>query len=73
MTFDKFIRRSQLISSHMEAIAQRMAGFAPAGGLTPIHHPLLRDVLAAQERLLTAAEKLLDATARLDERARAAG
>ncbi len=62
MTFDKFVKRSQLIFEHMQRIAHNTASMPRFDVLAPVD-PLLRDVIAAQERLLTAAEELLETTA----------
>ncbi len=66
MTFEKFIKRSELIFDHMQQIAHSMTAVSRFDAMTPIN-PLLRDVIAAQERLLTATEKLLEAATFMEE------
>jgi hypothetical protein len=62
MTAEKFTRRNKLIADHLEEIARYadlLMGGEVGGVLQPVH-PQFREVLQAQERLLTAVERLLD-------------
>jgi len=62
MTFDKFMKRSQLISEHIQRIASSAAAVSRFDTQAPTN-PLLREVFSAQERLLIAAEELLETAA----------
>jgi|GEM_PF-2567331 len=59
MTFDKFLKRNQLIADHLAQIAAHRDSIGWVDSATPLDADF-RDVLAAQERLVTAAERLLD-------------
>ncbi len=59
MSFEKFVHRNQLVAHCVERIVA--SGKADRlFGLTSEADPSVRQFLAAQERLLTAAERLLD-------------
>lgn len=59
MTFDKFLKRNQLIADHLAQIAAHRDSIGWVDSATPLDTDF-RDVLAAQERLVTAAERLLE-------------
>ncbi|MDB5974791.1 MAG: hypothetical protein JWR07_1551 [Nevskia sp.] len=59
MTADKFIRRSQMISEHLAQVAASRECLHWDGALHPVN-PQFREVLQAQERLLTALERLVE-------------
>jgi hypothetical protein len=59
MTVDKFVRRSQIISQHLSRLTTTREQMQWDGIMHPVN-PEFRDVLQAQERLLTALERLLD-------------
>ncbi len=59
MTFDKFLKRNQMLAELLAEIAARREAVGWVNHAAPIESGL-RDVLAAQERLLTAAERLLE-------------
>jgi len=59
MTYDKFVRRNQIIGDHLAQIVLRREDLGWNGKLQPAD-PRFREVLNAQERLLTAMERLLD-------------
>jgi hypothetical protein len=59
MTFDKFLKRNQLIADHLAQIAAHRHCIGWVDSATPLDMDL-RDLLAAQERLVTAAERLLE-------------
>lgn len=59
MTQDKFIKRNILISQHLEQIAQQRGLSGSAQSMIPTSHAF-RELLVAQERLLLAAERMLD-------------
>lgn len=59
MTADKFARRSQMISQHLAHIAASRERLQWDGALHPVN-PQFREVLQAQERLLTALERLVE-------------
>ena len=63
MTFDKFLKRNKLIADHLAEIAEHrdLAGWVDSA--TPLDNEF-RQVLDAQERLLTAAEGLLESYGR---------
>jgi len=59
MSFEKFVHRNQLVAECLE----RIAATGNAGSLfehSAEFNPKVRELLAAQERLLNAAERLLD-------------
>jgi hypothetical protein len=62
MTIEKFLRRSQIISQHLSQLSGSREQMQWDGLLHPVN-PEFRDVLQAQERLLTALERLLDGMA----------
>lgn len=59
MTYEKFLRRNELIASCLAQIAQNKSLVAWVETARPADSGL-RELLAAQERLLTAAERMLD-------------
>lgn len=59
MNHGKFVKRNQLISEHLASIAQTHARGETGLSMIPTS-PAFRDLLVAQERLLLAAERLLD-------------
>ncbi len=59
MTLDKFVRRSQAIAVNLSKIALHREQLEGNGSLRPMN-PRLRELLSAQERLLCAAEGLLE-------------
>jgi len=59
MTIDKFVRRNQLLAEYLAQIAERRAEVGWGDSAAPLN-AAFREVLAAQERLLTAAERLLE-------------
>ncbi len=59
MTTEKFVRRSQIIAQHLSEIALHGEQIEVDGVLQPVN-PHFRAVLSAQERLLTAVERLLE-------------
>jgi hypothetical protein len=62
MTQDKFVKRNQLISQHLEQIALHRGYVGSKHSLIPTSHAF-RELLVAQERLLLAAERMLDSDA----------
>lgn len=70
MTQDKFIKRNQLIARHLEQIACERAAAGNENRLTP-STPYFRELLIAQERLLLAAERMLEPDSGFVQRAAA--
>jgi hypothetical protein len=60
MTQDKFVRRCQVIGSGLARIASGQSQECWTGVVPP--DPRLREVLQAQEKLLTAMERFLEST-----------
>ena len=61
MTQDKFLRRTQVIGAGLARIAGSQGRDYWSG--LPQANPRLREVLHAQEKLLTAMERFLESTA----------
>ncbi|MDB5987087.1 MAG: hypothetical protein JWR16_2140 [Nevskia sp.] len=59
MTFEKFLKRNKLIAEYLAQIALHRDAVGWVDSAMPLDASF-RDVLAAQERLLTAAERLLE-------------
>ena len=59
MTAAKFARRNRLLAQHLERITRLQQSEQQDGVLRPLS-PQFREVLSAQERLLTAVERLLE-------------
>jgi hypothetical protein len=60
MTAAKFARRNQVLAQHLERITQYQRREEQDDGVLRPLHPHFREVLSAQERLLTAVERLLE-------------
>lgn len=59
MSVDKILRRHQMISACLDELIQHRDQMQWDGVLHPVN-PLVRDLFQAQERLLTALERVLD-------------
>jgi hypothetical protein len=59
MNQDKFVKRNRLISQHLEQIARHCSHDHSSESLIPTTYAF-RELLVAQERLLLAAERMLD-------------
>ena len=59
MSFDKFVYRSQLTAQCLDQIVS-IGGASSIFAPSSEHSPQVRELLAAQERLLSAAESLLE-------------
>jgi hypothetical protein len=59
MTAAKFARRNRILAQHLERITQLQQATERDGVLRP-QSEQFREVLSAQERLLTAVERLLE-------------
>ncbi|HZR37845.1 MAG TPA: hypothetical protein VFA75_20905 [Nevskia sp.] len=59
MSIDKILRRHQMISACLNELSQYREQMQWDGVLHPVN-PLVRDLYQAQERLLTAVERVLD-------------
>jgi len=60
MSVDKILRRHQMIGACLEELCQYREQMQWDGVLHPVN-PMVRDLYQAQERLLTALERVLDA------------
>ncbi|HWY25691.1 MAG TPA: hypothetical protein VNX47_12270 [Nevskia sp.] len=60
MTVDKFLRRNQMITAYLQELMQYREQMQWDGVLHPVN-PAVREMFQAQERLITALERVLDA------------
>ena len=60
MTAAKFARRNRILAQHLERITRLRQSEEQEDGVLPPLSPQFREVLSAQERLLTAVERLLE-------------
>lgn len=60
MTAAKFARRNRILAQHLERITQYQQREEQDDGVLRPLNPQFREVLSAQERLLTAVERLLE-------------
>lgn len=60
MTAAKFARRNRILAQHLERITQYQQQEEQSDGAVRPLNPQFREVLSAQERLLTAVERLLE-------------
>lgn len=60
MSVDKFLYRNEMIAGYLQQLAQRREQMQWDGILHPVN-PVVRDMYQAQERLITALERVLDA------------
>ena len=60
MRADKFLYRNQMIADYLQQLAQQREHMQWDGVLHPIN-PLVREMFQAQERLITALERVIDA------------
>lgn len=60
MTAAKFARRNRILAQHLERITQYQQQEEQGDGAVRPLNPQFREVLSAQERLLTAVERLLE-------------
>ena len=59
MSVDKFLRRNQMIAAYLQELAEHREQMQWDGVLHPVN-PLVREMFQAQERLITALERVLD-------------
>lgn len=60
MSVDKFLRRNQMITACLHELVQHREQMQWDGVLHPVN-PAVREMFQAQERLITALERVLDA------------
>ncbi len=60
MSVDKFLRRNQMIAAYLQELVQHREQMQWDGVLHPVN-PVVREMFQAQERLITALERVLDA------------
>lgn len=60
MSIDKFLHRNQMIAAYLHELSQHGEQMHWDGLLHPVN-PLVREMFQAQERLITALERVLDA------------
>jgi mannose/fructose/N-acetylgalactosamine-specific phosphotransferase system component IID len=59
MSVDKFLYRNQMIADYLQQLSQQREHMHWDGVLHPVN-PLVREMFQAQERLITALERVLD-------------
>jgi hypothetical protein len=64
MSIEKFLRRNQMIADYLQQVAQQQEQMHRDGVLQPAS-PMMREMFQAQERLITALERVLDLPARI--------
>ena len=60
MRADKFLYRNQMIADYLQQLSQHREHMQWDGVLHPVN-PLVREMFQAQERLITALERVLEA------------